>query len=109
MKLLVFNALMLMSFSLYAQEMDWTDKEIEVLNQFDLQKNDIRGVIFTNDDFECEIVVNSENEALLAYLVPSIRRDLVRICVPEFDSNYTDQILGIHEVIKIYINKNEIK
>lgn len=109
MKKLILLLVALLPALTYAQESEWTELELEVLHKFDLRKNDIRGVIFTTDDYGCDVEAKSENEALLAFLVPDIRKDLTRICVETFDENYTDQILDIHQVIKLYILKTEVK
>ncbi len=109
MKKLLILAITLLPLTSLAQQSEWTDKELRVIETFDLQTNDIRGVIFTKDDYACDIEVKSEKEAILAFFQPEIRKDLTRICVKEFDDEFVDRVLGIHDVVKLYLLKTDKK
>lgn len=109
MKKLFIVALILLPIASLAQESQWTKQELKVLESFGLQTNDIRGVIFTEDTYQCDVEAKTEKEAILAYLQPEGRKDIIRVCTTEFDENYTDRILDIHQVIQLYILKEEKK
>lgn len=102
MKLLVFNALMLMSFALYSQETDWSAKEQKVLIDFKLNPKDHRGVIYSNTDDKCDISAKSLVESIETFFNSTEIKDLTVICIDE--SIYkNDDILNIRELVKLYL------
>ena len=108
MKLLVFNALILMSFSLYSQEKDWTAQEKLILQEYSLSEEDHRGIVFTKEAVGSKKFENLK-DAVIFFLEDKTPLDLQYYTVQNFQKHedYTGKTLGIHDIIQLHLKLEE--
>lgn len=88
----------------YAQE--WTQDHLDVLDQFGLEKNDIRGIVFSKSGTTaCNQEVQTVHEALESFLGTAVKRDITTYCITELNTDLIafDQPLDIFQIVSVYI------
>jgi len=85
---------------------DWTSEQISILDQFGLEKNDIRGIVFTQSGTNpCNQEVSTVKEALELFLNAQVKRDITTFCISELNSDLItfEQPLDIFQIVSLYI------
>jgi len=84
---------------------DWTNEELEIIQEFDLSQTDNRGIILVKAGDQCNSVVPTILDAIKLYFVPDVRVDIITICITDFnlEEKYYNSPLGMKEVVELYL------
>ena len=102
MKTILLAIVTLFSINSFAQE--WTSDQLEVIEKYSLSEKDNRGIIFTADNYGCDVEVNSQLQAIESFFTPDIRKDIITACISGEEKDYYNKPLGLKEVIDIYLS-----
>jgi outer membrane lipoprotein-sorting protein len=103
MKKLSLIMLVLLPLASYGQQ-NWLPEEIKVLNEFDINQEDHRGIVFTNELVGSKKFENLK-EAVIFFLEDKTPLDLQYYTVQDFQKqeDYNGKILGLHELIQLHL------
>ena len=89
----------------FGQDQNWNQEQLQVLNEFNLDKNDHRGVIFTATSSQCDLSEENLEKGAIYFFKTDSKKDLIKICVAEIGSLYADRPMGLKEVIDLYLEQ----
>lgn len=88
----------------YCQE--WTPEKISVIDQFGLEQNDGRGIMFVNSgNSDCTQTINTVLEGIESFLSSDLKRDITTFCIENLDSDLVsyDQAIDLNQIVTIYL------
>lgn len=90
----------------YSQE-EWKSEELEILNQFGLEKNDPRGIILYSGSECVDGEYSNIESAIETFLNSSLKKDISEYCVPGIKQEELIGIpLDIHQIVKLFLENN---
>ena len=102
MKTILIAIVALFSINSFAQE--WTSEQLEVIEKYHLSEKDHRGIIFTADNYGCDVEADSQLDAIESFFAPDVRKDIITVCISGEEKDYYNKPLGLKEVIDIYLS-----
>ena len=104
--LLALLTFLLFSCPKFSYSQDWSEDHIAVLEQYGLEKNDIRGIVFfQSGSSTCNQEVKTIQEALENFLNATVKSDITTYCIAELNSDAIafDQPLDLFQIVSVYL------
>ena len=83
----------------------WSQAELGILDNFGLQPEDPRGILFKEAESSCTgDVKESVRSAIETFFTATLKKDLTEFCIEGVPDELEGKPLDIHQIVRLYLN-----
>lgn len=84
---------------------EWTQDELNVIKEFNLDQNDSRGIILVSDNAECKETYDNIENAIKDFFSAMVKQDITTYCVTNLAKELEGQVFDLRSIIRLYLTK----